>query len=111
MESKDEKTLLFRTATACQRPDTFSPIAEAFGGFIVNGRIVLTDLDRPEETLKVEIVALDEAVLSVSVPNTIVQFKLFRHKRSAVYVGSLGGRSFVFVPTEAEAIRKDKRRK
>jgi hypothetical protein len=41
--------------------------------------------------------------LTLAVPNTSVQFRLFRHSRNAPYQGSLGGRSFCFIPHAGEA--------
>ncbi|WP_428990903.1 hypothetical protein [Methylocapsa aurea] len=66
-------------------------------------RITLTDIDRPGEALEVDIIAADETSLTLAVPNTSVQFRLFRHSRQAPYQGALGGRSFCFVPLAAES--------
>lgn len=66
-------------------------------------RIAITDVDRPGETLEVDIIAADETSLTLAVPNTSVQFKLFRHSRKAAYTGSLGGRSFFFAQHAAES--------
>lgn len=63
--------------------------------------IILADLDRPDEAFKVEVIAGDERVLKVAVPNTIVQFSLFR--RNERFEGSLGGRNFGFDPSDAKA--------
>lgn len=65
-------------------------------------RITLTDVDRPGEELDVYIIARDEASLTLAVPNTSVQFRLFRNSRDAPYRGSLGGRNFCFVPRAVE---------
>ncbi|MBY6240444.1 hypothetical protein [Methylosinus sp. Sm6] len=78
------------------------PDALHAGEIIVNGRIVLADLDRPGEPLEVEVIAMDEFVLSLSVPNTNVQFRLFRRARGAAYEGTLGGRSFCFTPSRPQ---------
>jgi hypothetical protein len=64
----------------------------------VDERIILTDLDRPGETLEAGIIAMDDSVLILSVPNTNVQFRLFRRARNGTYEGTLGGRSFGWVP-------------
>ncbi|WP_018267633.1 MULTISPECIES: hypothetical protein [Methylosinus] len=64
----------------------------------MKGRIHLLDPDRPDEALEVDIIAHDEAVLSVGVPNTHVSFDLLRQDASAPYRGVLGGRSFLFTP-------------
>jgi hypothetical protein len=69
----------------------------------VETRIAITDVDRPGETLQVDIIAADEASLTLAVPNTSVQFKLFRHGRKASYTGSLGGRNFFFAPHAVES--------
>jgi hypothetical protein len=69
----------------------------------VERRITLTDIDRPGEALEVDIIAADETSLTLAVPNTSVQFRLFRHSRQAPYQGALGGRSFCFVPLAAES--------
>lgn len=63
----------------------------------MDGRIILTDLDRPSETLEAGIIAMDDSVLILSVPNTNVQFRMFRRARSGTYEGTLGGRSFSWV--------------
>ncbi|HEY8260598.1 MAG TPA: hypothetical protein VIG55_05255 [Methylosinus sp.] len=67
----------------------------------MEGQIIL--IDRPGEALEVDIIAADETSLTLAVPNTSVQFQLFRHSRRALYQGSLGGRSFRFVPNAVEA--------
>lgn len=64
----------------------------------MKGRIHLLDPDRPDEALEVDVIAHDESVLSVGVPNTFVSFDLTRYDTSAPYRGVLGGRSFVFTP-------------
>jgi hypothetical protein len=69
----------------------------------VERRIAITDVDRPGETLEVDIIAADETSLTLAVPNTSVQFKLLRHSRRASYTGSLGGRSFFFAPHAVES--------
>lgn len=69
----------------------------------MEGRIILIDVDRPGEALEVDIIAADETSLTLAAPNTSVQFRLFRHSRGALYQGSLGGRSFRFVPHAVEA--------
>jgi hypothetical protein len=73
------------------------------GATAVERRITLTDIDRPGEALEVDIIAVDETSLTLAVPNTSVQFRLFRHSRNAPYQGSLGGRSFCFVPLAVDA--------
>jgi hypothetical protein len=64
----------------------------------VRRRILLLDPDRADEALEVEVLACDETVLAVAVPNTIVSFDLIRQDVCAPYCGWLGGRSFLFVP-------------
>lgn len=61
-------------------------------------RITLVDVDRPGETLEVDVITSDGTVLQLEVPNTNVQFRLFRRDRNAAYEGSLGGRHFCFIP-------------
>lgn len=61
-------------------------------------RITLTDVDRPDEPLVVEIERVTETTLRVVVPSTIVRFDLRRHREDLPFEGSLGGRSFSFDP-------------
>lgn len=61
------------------------------GAIIVERRITLTDISRPGEALEVDIITADETWLTLAVPNTSVQFRLFRHSREAPYQESLGG--------------------
>jgi hypothetical protein len=77
----------------------------------VLGRIILTDLDHPGETLEVEVIDAGESVLFLAVPNTNVQFKLHRRTPDAPYGGTLGGRSLRFAPIEIDTKRTDRRRK
>jgi len=79
------------------------------GEFVVDKRITLVDVDRPGETLEVDVIASDEAVLQLQVPNTSVQFRLFRRDRTTAYEGSLGGRYFYFVPPRVRVDKKDAR--
>jgi hypothetical protein len=60
--------------------------------------IALIDVDRPDEPLEVEIEQVNQAVLSVTVPNTFVRFELRRRDRGSSFEGSLGGRYFTFDP-------------
>ncbi len=73
-------------------------------------RITLVDVDRPGETLEVDVITSDETVLQLEVPNTNVQFRLFRRDRNAAYEGSLGGRYFSFVPPRVWVNKTDTRR-
>jgi hypothetical protein len=66
--------------------------------------IILVDVDRPGKTFEVDVLAVDERVLKVAVPNTVVQFSLFRRGRA--YEGALGGRIFRFTPTAADAQKR-----
>jgi hypothetical protein len=68
------------------------------GAIVVERRITLTDIDRPGEPLEVDIIAADGTTLTLAVPNTSVQFRLFRHSREAPFQGSLGGRIFCYFP-------------
>lgn len=60
--------------------------------------IQLIDVDRPGETLDVEVERGNGSVLVVLVPNTIVRFELRRRTASGPFEGSVGGRSFCFSP-------------
>ncbi len=73
-------------------------------------RITLVDVDRPGETLQVDVITSDETVLQLEVPNTNVQFRLFRRDRNAAYEGSLGGRYFCFIPPRLWGNKTDARR-
>ncbi|MBY6239700.1 hypothetical protein K3F48_00670 [Methylosinus sp. Sm6] len=65
-------------------------------------RIKLTDVDRPNEPLEVEIERVTETILRVLVPNTIVRFDMRRAREDAPFEGALGGRYFMFDPNEAK---------
>ncbi len=67
----------------------------------MNRRIRLTDVDRPEEPLEVEIERATETSLRVIVPNTIVKFELRRQREDLPFEGALGGRYFMFDPNAA----------
>jgi hypothetical protein len=71
----------------------------------VDTHITLTDVDRPGETLEVEVVAGNESILKLAVPNTIVQFIVSRRGCEEPYEGSLGGRVFRFSPPAAAATK------
>ncbi len=73
-------------------------------------RITLVDADRSGETLEVDVITSDETVLQLQVPNTNVQFRLFRRDRNAAYEGSLGGRYFCFIPPRLWVNKTDARR-
>jgi hypothetical protein len=62
-------------------------------------RIKLTDVDRPDEPLEVEIERITETTLRVLVPNTVIRFDLRRPREDGPFEGALGGRSFTFDPT------------
>jgi len=76
----------------------------------VDKRIILMDVDRPGETLEVDLITSDETVLQLEVPNTNVQFRLFRRDRNAAYEGPLGGRYFCFIPPRVWVNKTDARR-
>ena len=80
------------------------------GEFVVDKRIILVDVDRPGETLEVDLITSDETVLQLEVPNTNVQFRLFRRDRNAAYEGPLGGRYFCFIPPRVGVNKTDARR-
>jgi hypothetical protein len=58
----------------------------------------LTDVDRPDEPLEVEIERVTEGILRVQVPNTIIRFELRRMREDTPFEGALGGRNFTFDP-------------
>jgi hypothetical protein len=72
-------------------------------------RIKLIDVDRPDEPLHVDVEWASEALLRVSVPNTIVTFELRREGGDLPFEGALGGRFFVFEPPAAREARKLRR--
>jgi hypothetical protein len=61
-------------------------------------RIKLTDVDRPDEPLEVEIERITETTLRVQVPNTIIRFDMRRPREDGPFEGALGGRYFTFDP-------------
>ncbi|MGD9657853.1 MAG: hypothetical protein AB7U61_09490 [Methylocystis sp.] len=67
---------------------------------MIGTRIVLTDIDRPDEPLSVQVDELRDATVVVSVPNTHVKFYLQRQNGSGCFEGSLGGRYFVYDPAK-----------
>ncbi|WP_244613182.1 hypothetical protein [Methylosinus sp. Ce-a6] len=58
----------------------------------------MTDVDRPDEPLEVEIERMTETTLRVTVPKTIVAFELRRPREGAAFEGALGGRYFTYTP-------------
>ena len=62
----------------------------------VQRRILLTDIERPNEPLDVEILELSATVLTVKVANTEVLFRLRKREIGTMFEGSLGARSFEF---------------
>ncbi len=72
-------------------------------------QVWLTDVDRPDEPLRVEIEAVGERVIRLRVANTAVRFNLTRVNGNPYYHGSLGGREFVFDPSR-RGISRDSRR-
>lgn len=72
-------------------------------------RIKLTDLDRPDEPLEVEIERVTEAILRVAVPNTVIRFELRRQREDAPFEGALGGRYFMFDPNVAKPSKTRKK--
>lgn len=65
-------------------------------------RIKLTDIDRPNEPLEVEIERMTDTMLKVAVPNTVVKFELRRPREDRAFEGGLGGRYFVFRAEDEE---------
>lgn len=72
-------------------------------------RIRLTDVDRPDEPLEVEIERATEISLRVIVPNTIVRFELRRQREDLPFEGALGGRYFMFDPDSARKTKTPKK--
>jgi hypothetical protein len=62
----------------------------------VQQRIVLTDIERPNEPLHVEILELTATDLTAKVANTEVLFRLRKREIGMIFEGSLGARSFEF---------------
>ncbi|MBG0810111.1 hypothetical protein IY145_12055 [Methylosinus sp. H3A] len=64
-------------------------------------RIKLTDIDRPDEPLEVEVEWIAGTTLRALVPNTSIRFELRRPNEEAPFEGTLGGRYFAFEPQPA----------
>jgi hypothetical protein len=62
----------------------------------VQPRIFLTDIERPNEPLDVEILELSATDLTVKVANTEVLFHLRKRETGMMFEGALGARSFEF---------------
>jgi hypothetical protein len=62
----------------------------------VQRRILLTDIERPQEPLDVELLELTATDLKVKVANTEVLFRLRKREMGMMFEGSLGARSFEF---------------
>jgi hypothetical protein len=62
----------------------------------VQQRIFLTDIERPNEPLDVEILELTATDLTAKVANTEVLFRLRKREIGMIFEGSLGARSFEF---------------
>ena len=69
----------------------------------VQQRILLTDIERPQEPLDVDIMELTATDLNVKVANTEVLFRLRKREIGMIFEGSLGARSFEF---DAEQLLK-----
>jgi hypothetical protein len=69
----------------------------------VQHRILLTDIERPNEPLDVEILELTATDLTAKVANTEVLFHLRKREIGMIFEGSLGARSFEF---DAESLVK-----
>ena len=69
----------------------------------VQHRILLTDIERPNEPLDVEILELTATDLTAKVANTEVLFRLRKREIGMIFEGSLGARSFEF---DAEPLAK-----
>ncbi len=62
-------------------------------------RIALQDVDRPNEPLFVYVKNTSPRVIRVGVPNTIVEFDMYRSEERGVFEGALGGRYFTLDPS------------
>ena len=62
----------------------------------VQQRILLTDIERPNEPLDVEILELSATVLTVKVANKESLFRLRKREIGVIFEGSIGARSFEF---------------
>jgi hypothetical protein len=62
----------------------------------VQRRILLTDIERPQEPLDVEILELTATDLKVKVANTEILFRLRKREIGMIFESSLGARSFEF---------------
>lgn len=71
----------------------------------MNSRIRLTDIDRPNEPLDVDVERATDTVLRVIVPNTVIHFDL-RRREGGAFEGALGGRYFVFDPNVGAVQRR-----
>jgi hypothetical protein len=67
---------------------------------VTGARIVLNDIDHPDEPLTVEVDEVRDTTMLVSVPNTVVKFYLQRRNGSPYFEGTLGGRYFFYDPAE-----------
>jgi hypothetical protein len=74
----------------------------------MSGRIMLIDLDRPEEPFEVDVEEYSQLALRLRVPHTIVSFEMRRNSSGAPFEGAIGGRNFIFDPA---TIAKKKTRK
>jgi hypothetical protein len=66
-------------------------------------RVALFDEDHPDEPLEAEIEQSSSTELILTIPNTLVRFKLVRPDPKAPFEGSVGGRDFIFYPSNGNA--------
>jgi hypothetical protein len=60
---------------------------------------MLVDVDHPDEPLEVEVEQCSQKLLLLAVPNTSVQFEMWRYNADSPFEGSLGGRYYIFDPS------------
>ena len=70
-------------------------------------RVSLSDIEREEEPMEVEILEVNTSTMRVIVSNTNVIFSLHKQDRSSVFKSGIGGRSFEI---DARSLAKNKKR-
>jgi len=69
-------------------------------------RVFLTDIEREEEPMEIEVLEVNRSTMRVLVPNTNVIFSLKKQDGSSVFKGGIGGRSFEI---DARSLTKNKK--
>ncbi len=70
-------------------------------------RVSLSDIEREEEPMEVEILEVNRSTMRVLVSNTNVIFSLHKQDGSSVFKGGIGGRSFEI---DARSLANNKKR-